>query len=224
MPNKLELHFYPGIKQLILLTDGNQTGVFEAWGGPANKFCEQNQPMCQTPTEAGRFVIYDQKPYKTNTWPRSQIAWGTPLKDTGSDVLYDTGQQGTNQWKSISKKYGGDTTAIRDYLKDQNRILFGRNEVPRAWVLNDFGPIAIRYFKDKNHDGKLNGTERTEGSMFHTTPENEGEYAQGKKMNMTESHGCIHIRPPDRDVLIKLGAFDMGTPLVIHKYSERPKH
>lgn len=40
---------------------------------------------------------------------------------------------------------------------------------------------------------------------------------------MTESHGCIHLKPPDRELLKKEGAFEYGTPFVVHEYSERFK-
>ena len=93
--------------------------------------------------------------------------------------------------------------------------------MPRTWVFNDFGPEAIRYFKDLNHNGKLDGKEQLKGEMFHTAPDNEAQQAQGKPIVMGESHGCIHLRPVERDQLKAKGAFELGRALIIHTYKER---
>lgn len=60
--------------------------------------------------------------------------------------------------------------------------------------------------------------------MFHTTPANEAEWAQGLPITMSESHGCIHLKPPDLGALRSSGAFAWGTTLVIHIDDERFAH
>ncbi len=59
--------------------------------------------------------------------------------------------------------------------------------------------------------------------MFHTTPENEAEEATGSTIRLVPSHGCIHLKPNDRDRLFTLGAFKRGTSFTVHKYHERYK-
>ena len=42
----------------------------------------------------------------------------------------------------------------------------------------------------------------------------------GESVKMEASHGCIHIKPFDRDTFLGLGAFDRGNRLVVHGPSE----
>jgi hypothetical protein len=76
---------------------------------------------------------------------------------------------------------------------------------------------TVRYFIDSNANKVLDGQEW----LMHTTAENEAEYAQGKAVNLTHSHGCIHMHPKDRDALIANGAIRAGGTLINHPYSER---
>ncbi|GAA3916134.1 L,D-transpeptidase [Litoribacillus peritrichatus] len=111
----------------------------------------------------------------------------------------------------------------QDVIK-QHESLYGKDvspKVPKTWIFNDFGPVAIRYFKDLNNNGKLDGRETLSGEMFHTTPDNEAEYAQKLPVRLYPSHGCIHLKPTDRDKLFSIGAFKRGTLFTVHKYTER---
>jgi hypothetical protein len=94
--------------------------------------------------------------------------------------------------------------------------------VPDIWVFNDFGAEAVRYFRDKNADRKLDAGEVVSGEMIHTTPENEAQTAKGEPVTFEPSHGCIHVSPGDRARLRAARAFDRGTTLVIHTYAEDP--
>jgi len=95
--------------------------------------------------------------------------------------------------------------------------------LPKTWIYNAFGPIAIRYFKDLNGNKKLDAAkgESLEGSMFHTTAENEAEVKQGESIRMTNSHGCIHLKPRDRNKLTLLKAFKTGMDLTIYSYDKK---
>lgn len=59
------------------------------------------------------------------------------------------------------------------------------------------------------------------GKMFHTTPENEAQHARGLPVQMVPSHGCIHLKPVDRDIITAYGAFKPKTIFIVHEYSER---
>jgi hypothetical protein len=93
--------------------------------------------------------------------------------------------------------------------------------VPPTWVFNDFGPVAIRWFKDLNGNKILDNNERLSGQMFHTTQINEAEHARGLPITMTASYGCIHLKPADRDAIFALDGFKPKTPFIVHKYHER---
>lgn len=94
-------------------------------------------------------------------------------------------------------------------------------KVPATWVFNDFGPIAIRWFKDTNGNKVLDKNETLSGQMFHTTPQNEAENSLGKTIQLGPSHGCIHLNPRDRDTMLNLGAFKPQTTFVVHNYNEK---
>jgi len=55
-------------------------------------------------------------------------------------------------------------------------------------LFNDFGPVAVRYFRDDNHNRRLDGKEYLSGEMFHTTPDNEAQAARGQP---TDRPGAI---------------------------------
>jgi len=203
------LHFYPGEKRLVFLVKEHVVADVEAWGGPEHTV--RSPMMNMRPTTPGNYIIYSVGPYRTNTWPLSRIRWGTRLRDTLTDVLFE---EGPGQWRSVQKKTG---LSRVDVIGEYHR-LYGAYRVPDRWVFNDFGPLAIRYFRDVNNNRKLDKNEHLMGEMLHTTPDNEAQSTGGQSIVMAASHGCIHLKPLERDKLRHLGAFDRGTPLVIHTY------
>jgi hypothetical protein len=205
------LDFYPGEKRLVFLVKEHVVVDIEAWGGPEHTV--HSPMMNMRPTTPGHYIIHSVGPYRTNTWPLSKIRWGTRLRDTSFDVLFE---ENPGRWSSVQKKTG----LSRAQVIDSYFRLYGEYRVPDRWMFNDFGPLAIRYFRDLNRNRKLDKNEHLMGEMFHTTPDNEAQFARGQSIMMVESHGCIHLKPLDRDKLRNLGAFDRGTPLIIHTYKE----
>lgn len=134
-------------------------------------------------------------------------------------LYYKTGLSSlAQQWQPVQE-------LIRECTVEAARDLYFRltgikNTDPPAWVFNDFGPIAIRYFKDLNRNRKLDARERLSGEMIHTTPIDEANTARGLPVNLGPSHGCIHIKPIDRDCFLQAGAFARGTDFIIHTYDE----
>jgi hypothetical protein len=186
--------------------------VIEAWGGPEHG--GHDPRMTPIPTTAGEFRIGAVNAYQTRTWAWSQIAWGTPLRDEPklNDVFF---LKSPMHWVSIK------TLGIsRDDVRREYFELWGRLEVPRAWVFNDFGPLAIRYYRDRNKNRRQDRDEPMMGEMIHTTPEDEAATARGVPFSLSDSHGCVHIRPADRDKLVAAGAFKVGVPFIVHRYTE----
>lgn len=210
----MELHFYPGQNLLVAIDKLLVIGKYEAWGGPASKGSDPR--MAEEPTWPGEYVISKAHAYRTSTWPLSRIKWGTPLRDmpAQNDIWY---QLGSGKWGSISKDLG----IPRNDIVNLYYQLYNVRMVPKQWVFNDFGPVAIRWFKDNNGNKVLDGTERLSGQMFHTTPNNEAEHARGLSVALTHSHGCIHLKPAERQQLFAIGAFNPGTKFVVHKYNEK---
>jgi hypothetical protein len=215
------LHLYPGQKVLVFIVNGHLKAWAIAWGGPSE---EQppgpGEPFGAGPTNPGRYVIWRIAPYRTPTWKSSRIRWGTRLKldpHNPDDVLYETD---SGRWDSVLKKTSNSWS--RTDIMDRYHELYGIREVPKTWVLNDFGSMAVRYFKDRNHNGKLDPDEHLEGEMFHSTAENEAETLRNPaKVKMEYSHGCIHLKPAQRDKLINRGILVRGRILIIHKYDEK---
>ncbi|HVT08035.1 MAG TPA: hypothetical protein VHO67_11295 [Polyangia bacterium] len=139
-------------------------------------------------------------------------------------VMYETGSAHP-RWRPVRDVIPDVTTAD---IQHEYERLYGRtglydpdgDRIPDRWVFNDFGPWAVRYFADKNRDGRLDGGERLSGEMIHTTPEDEAQNARGERVHLAESHGCIHVSPRGRDKLLAVGAFQPGTELIIHTYQE----
>lgn len=210
----MELHFFLG-QNLLAIKKGNlYTARYEAWGGPS---AVGNDPrMPEEPTWPGTYIIHSTQTYITPTWAFSKIKWGTPLQDKPqiNDVHY---QLPSKKWGSVKKDTGIERkTIIETYFN-----YYGKMKVPSTWVFNDFGPIAIRWFKDTNGNKLLDKNETLSGQMFHTTPQNEAEVSLGKPVQLGPSHGCIHLNPRDRDTMLNLGAFKPKTIFVVHNYNEK---
>ncbi|VAX31055.1 hypothetical protein MNBD_NITROSPIRAE01-2074 [hydrothermal vent metagenome] len=172
--------------------------------------------MPEEPTWPGKYVIEMAHAYRTPTWTMSRIKWGTPLRDmpAKNDVWYLL--KGGN-WGSIKN----DHKITRNEIIRFNKDLYNMRSVPKTWIFNDFGPIAIRWYKDLNANRILDGKEVLSGQMLHTTPENEAQHARRLPLKLGHSHGCIHLKPQDRDRLFSIGAFKAGTPFIVHKYDEK---
>jgi len=59
-------------------------------------------------------------------------------------------------------------------------------EIPDQWILNDFGHKSIKYFKDRNHDGRFNKGERLINDFMHSTPSTEvwSAFSVGTRRNL----------------------------------------
>lgn len=213
----MDIHFYPGQDLLVVNKDDRSFSRFEAMGGPAK--IGNDVRMAEEPTWPGQYIIDRAEAYRTPTWTMSKLAWGTKLRDMPSklDIWYALP---SGKWGSLNQLFG---TATRDVIMDMHNELYGKRKVPDTWVFNDFGPIAIRWYKDINRNKVLDGKELVSGQMFHTTPDNEAEAALGLPVRLMPSHGCIHLKPNDRNRLFAIGAFKQGTSFTVHKYYERHK-
>jgi hypothetical protein len=232
------LHFFPGQTTLIWAVPGTAPLIAAAKGGEEPKPGDPSDKV-MTPhrTTAGSFIIHSYGPYHTKTWQLSRIVWGAALKTEGprnlEKVYYWSGGH-HGQWRLVVDLVPMATTKwIRwayDTLYAKNKALYDKDQdgIPDRWLFNDFGPLAVRYFRDKNHDGKLDGDEHLSGEMLHTVQLNEAQTdvnnAAGRVISpitLTSSHGCIHVAPKDRDRFHDAGAFRRGTAFIVHRYNEK---
>jgi hypothetical protein len=202
-----------------------------------------------TPTRAGRFVIGSVGPHvSSERWIFSTIAWGTPLRTNAKKELEVqlkgkwVGLHTLPGWRERYASYpAGATVMVKEaysrLLNDLSRRKFGNvsraqlpapwnTDLPQTWVLNDFGQVAIKYFVDANHNGKLDAKEYLLSDFIHTTPNEEMELAIGRKreptspMILSESHGCIHMLPNIVQDWIAKGILKVGATIEVHKYTE----
>ncbi len=121
-------------------------------------------------------------------------------------------------------------------------------EIPDKWLLNDFGHKSIKYFKDRNHDGRYNRGDRFINDFMHSSPLTEvwtdlGVTTQSRirtfalsratdKTNFNQrfdnallghSHGCIHLFPHDIDTMVANGYLEIGGIIKVHPYDESSK-
>lgn len=213
---------------MIWVVGGEPSLWVQAWGGTDPIPGWDDGGMRPRETTPGRYLIYSRGPYVTHTWPWSRIPWGTPLRvdrtATVPVVMYATGMVHP-AWRPVRDQIPHITTAqiVREYGKlfgDSGVCDLDADRIPDRWVFNDFGPWAVRYYRDDNHDGRLDGKETLSGEMIHTTPEDEAETARGVRVRLGASHGCIHVSPRGRQKLLAVGAFEPGTPLIIHPYTD----
>jgi hypothetical protein len=218
-----EVHFYPGDKILLYIVDGKVMRRAEAWGGPPVKLPrEPDDPIAAGPTHAGVFVIDGVMPYATKTWPRSRIPWGTRIRESKTRAGQVEYEQSAGKWRRLTDKH--DRPLSKSQIELWRADLYGLAAFPDTWIFNDFGPLAVRYYRDRNKNRRRDPNEPLEGEMIHTTHYNEAQAERypddPSKVELDDSHGCIHIKPIDRDAFTAAGAFRQGMTLVIHTYSE----
>jgi len=217
-----QVHFYPGDDLLLYVVDGKVQLRADAMGGPPVR--EPDKPIDYEPTHAGVFVIDAIAPYATKTWPRSKIPWGTPIRESRKRAGGIEYQAPSGMWRPlvVEDEKGFEMTAsgLIGRYERWHHLTIG---FPKTWFLNDFGPKAIRYYRDVNRNHKRDPNEPFEGEMLHTTPKNEAQSEENEEVVLEQSHGCIHVKPVDRDKFIDAGAFRKGMTLVIHRYDEEFK-
>ena len=80
-----------------------------------------------------------------------------------------------------------------------------------SWDLNDFGKWSWNLLK---HGART-------AYYIHTTPDDERATAAHKGFLLSQSHGCIHIRPLDRDDMMKKGYLHSGREVEVKHYGEK---
>jgi hypothetical protein len=185
-------------------------------------------------------VIDGLETYRTDSWEFSKIAWGTPIRGSRTNTRKLEYLAAPGKWRPSTVMVEEEVRVRgpdhRIQIKRKKRLLNTMDvlrmhydlrrsrDFPDTWIFSDFGPVAVRYYRDKNRDRRRNANEPLSGEMIHTTQINEAESdifnGNPSQVHLYDSHGCIHIRPIDRRHFVDAGAFRKGMTLIIHSYDE----
>lgn len=220
---------------------------FDAHGGPAQKMKGTGDRFAATPTTEGRYIIQTIEKHisrdRYNYY--SGIPWGAGLKFVNDVTYVDVRNNGLwvkltsiiPQWIQRDKTEKLVKDEILQYWRDLTIATKGgssvnlyNEKIPDKWLFSDFGHVSVKYFVDRNHDGIMNKKETIMSDFIHTTPSNEAvsyynTHVQANqlrfRLNLPESHGCIHVKPTDIDTMIGAGYLKKGEVIVVHSYNDK---
>jgi L,D-transpeptidase catalytic domain len=230
----IRLVFFPGERTShgavlgAIYVIGGKGERFEAAGGPRTGFKRATDGgHTGEPTPAGRYTLGPKQHVVTSSWPMSTIPFGAALRLNKGEVEWEndaqpgiwhvaTGPSGavTRAFTAFMQRSGQSVSlkdaveAVRDIFVDRptGTLLF------TVWKQNDFGRWGWNL---RNARGA--GT----AYFIHTTPDDEAETEARKAFFLANSHGCIHIRPIDRDKMIALGYLKQGVEFDVRSYDEK---
>lgn len=193
-----------------------KVAMFDAVGGPS-VLQKASDGYFAGPTDSGIYRMARCGRHSSPSYPDwSKIRWGSEIKEEGGEikVMHD------GKWQPLKKV---SPRITKEFLMQRNLDLYGKYELPKSWLFNDFGHVTCYFFRDKNGNRRLDKDlgEKIHTEYFHSTPDDEAATVAGKPVTLSQSHGCIHLKPNDIDEMIKKGYFDAGNMVVVHAYDEK---
>jgi len=228
----VRLEFYPGamtvndkhkeqgpIGVIVVKVRGRVVDAFVARGGPQGTQNDRGRERSRT--EPGTYKLGHMERHTTTLWPMSILPWGTKLKEADDGVI-EYRRPGSKKWRpangpdsKLKFRYWNGKKLVYKSLSDPkswqmiSTYFFKNGRVRERWNLNDFGAYSLR----------IGNT----GMFVHTTSGDEQAYERGKRdPDLTISHGCVHLRPVDRDVMMDKGYLAGGVQIVVHPYGRKP--
>ncbi len=201
----------------IYVNDGPER--FDVAGGPPTA-----QPIADegghtaTRTPPGRYLLDQAEHHTTSGWPDSVVPWGARIREVDSVVQYEL----DGKWVDASGPNGRVTRAwVLFYTRSRRPVTVAiasrharqsfydrAGHLMSRWVLNDFG----------NWSWNLRSGRLRTAFFIHTTPKDE---ATTDNVDLVQSHGCLHIKPRDRNVMVLRGYLSPGTVVIVKTYEER---
>jgi hypothetical protein len=146
------------------------------------------------------------------------IPFGAQLREQAGEVQYLAG----GQWHTASGPRGTVTQALSIFLQRSGKaaplativasvrsaLHQSDGKLPPAWNLNDFGKWSWNLRRNGAHTAYY----------IHTTPPDEAASASNQRLLLTQSHGCIHIQPADRDEMMRKGYLGAGIAVEVKPY------
>jgi hypothetical protein len=188
---------------------GNVVDSIQARGGPP--FTMHDRGHTADPSKAGSYKLGAGKSVITKSWATSQIAWGAPIREHDGEIQF---KNPGKDWQYATGKHAVTKDLTREYFLDES------GNVVKEWRLNDFGETGFR-------------VEGSPGLYIHTGPESEEALKQEvevqgtdeqhvvhEQMELTHSHGCLHVDPYDRNRWMRTGYLQKGVTITIKKYED----
>lgn len=226
-----KLVFYPGELTLpkgvrgtiYVVMRGEVVKKYSARGGPKVRYKDGSH--WADPTPAGTYTLGPRHRHVTKRWLYSTIPWGAEIRRTKSGIV-EYKERGV--WRPATGEHGRMTLAYlvglpsrppEAELEAEERSWFDVNpkrptgELVKTWRRNDFGKWAFALLRP----GKATDY------FIHTTPESEdcSDAEPAIPFSLSESHGCIHIKPSDRDAMWSAGHLAAGNVFVVMGYDQK---
>jgi hypothetical protein len=198
---------------------------FDATGGPSLGYKDHGGHSAES-TPPGHYTIGPKIHVTTGSWPMSVIPWGAALRLNQDREVEFSGDGRT--WRVATGPRGEVTRAELAYLARD-----GHRNVPRQLVYDHVYEIFVdsntrklhSTIWEKNDFGRwgwnLRQNGKNTGFYVHTTPDDEAASAAAKAVFLTNSHGCVHLVPSDRDVMIARGYLQPGVDFEVRSYNEK---
>jgi hypothetical protein len=229
----IKIVLYPGELQdgtttrghLYIYVDDQLTAQFAACAGPSGPDHADRGGHTAGPTPAGNYILGPAEHHTTSGWPLSTIPWGADLRrrDDGEIEWSKDGET----WR-LATGPDGDLTQAGVAFQERSlgrpltdEELQATSDQYRRILLDPDGNLEAKYHKNDFGEWAWN-LNQPAGSrtpyFLHTTPSDEAATASGQPVMLTNSHGCIHITPADRDQMVDQGWLKKGVPFVVQPY------
>jgi hypothetical protein len=229
----VRLVFFPGERTSgstllgTIYVIGGHGEAISAAGGPAVAGSVPHQGgHTFEPTPPGLYTLGPKRHVIAPSWTASAIPWGASLRINSAGEVEYQDDSGTGGWHLVTGPRGVLTQAYFEFKRRsgvpvsmaaaitamRNALIDPATAALRVstWELNDFG----RWGWNLHQGGKPTAY------FIHTTPDDERTSAAGSVVNLANSHGCVHVKPKDRDDFIGKGYLNEGVEFEVRPYSE----
>jgi hypothetical protein len=214
---------------IYVLAGGHVADRYEVCGGPPPGHGYQDLGgHTAGVTPAGHYVLDHAEHHVTQNWPSSAVPWGARIREHGEIIEFSQG----GEWVPATGPHGRVTRAQALWRARSGRpmsLLRADQEARGAFFEPDGTLITTWLFNDF---GKWSWNLRRHGHRtayyVHTTPEDEAADGADTRLQLEQSHGCLHIQPADRDEMVTKGYLRIGIEVRITHYGlvgpPRPHH